>query len=54
MKRVPNHIIETLVRNLPIVLAHTDTTGASTRVVNAVRLTKKCIDKLTKINNDGK
>jgi len=53
MRKVPNDIVTTLVRTLPIVLAELDTSGKSTKVQNAARLTKIALNKLIKINNNG-
>lgn len=52
MKQVADNVITTLVRCLPIVLANVETAGKSTRVSNAVRLTKQILTKLNKINNN--
>lgn len=52
MRQVPNGIVTTLARALPIVLANVNTSGKSTRVRNAARLTKLALDKLIKINDN--
>lgn len=52
MRQVPNDIVTTLARALPFVLANVNTSGKSTRVRNAARLTKLALDKLIKINDD--
>lgn len=50
MISVPNSLITTLIRVLPVVLANTDTRDKSTRVQNAVRQTKIVLNKLLIIN----
>ena len=50
MKQVPNDIVSSLVRLLPVVIEATDT--STNKVYNAVRMTRKIIKRLNKINNE--
>lgn len=52
MKEVPNDIIETLIRCLPVIIDNVEDNSGSTRLKNAVRLTRKIINRLNKINNN--
>lgn len=54
MRNVPNDIVSTLLRCLPIILENVDVKHGNTRLVNAVRLIKKVIVKLSKIEQNGK
>ena len=50
MKQVPNDIVSSLVRLLPVVIEATDT--STNKVYNAVRMTRKIIKRLKKIDNE--
>jgi hypothetical protein len=52
MRNVPNHIVSTLARCLPVILANIDREAMrrNLRLRNAVRLTKQLINKINKIN----
>ena len=50
MKQVPNDIVSSLVRLLPVVIEATDT--STNKVYNAVRMTRKIIKRLNNINNE--
>ena len=54
MRNVPNDMVSTLLRCLPVILENVDVSKASTKLLNAIRLTKKEITKLQKIEQDGK
>ena len=54
MRNVPNDIVTTLLRCLPVILDNVDASKGSTKLQNAIRLTKKEINKLQKIEKDGK
>ena len=54
MRNVPNDIVSTLLRCLPIILDNVDVRHGKTRLVNAVRLVRKVIVKLEKIEQNGK
>ena len=51
MRQIPNDIVKTLIRNLPIILESIDRYEErdNLRLCNAVRLTKKIIKRLEKI-----
>ena len=50
MRNVPNDIVSSLVRLLPVIIESTDT--SSNKVYNAVRLTRKILKRLTRIENE--
>lgn len=50
MKQVPNDIVSSLVRLLPIVIEAADT--SNNKVFNAVRMTRKIVKRLSKINDE--
>lgn len=54
MRIIPNDIVTTLLRSLPLILENMDEQAMrrSTRLFNAVRLTKKIIQRLNKIENE--
>ena len=54
MRQIPNDIVKTLIRNLPIILDSIDRYEErdNLRLCNAVRLTKKLINSLTTIENE--
>ena len=54
MRKVPNDMVTTLLRCLPVILENVDASKGSTKLLNAIRLTKKEITKLQKIEQDGK
>ena len=54
MRKVPNDMVTTLLRCLPVILDNVDASKGSTKLQNAIRLTKKEINKLQKIEKDGK
>lgn len=51
MRNVPNDIVQTLIRSLPIIINNIgrDAERDNLRLCNAVRLTKKIIKRLEKI-----
>ena len=51
MRKIPNDIVKTLIRNLPIILESIDRYEErdNLRLCNAVRLTKKIINRLKTI-----
>lgn len=51
MRQIPNDIVKTLIRNLPIILESIDRYEErdNLRLCNAVRLTKKIINRLKSI-----
>ena len=56
MREVPNDIVSTLLRNLPVILDNLDEEAmrSKLRLYNAVRLTKKVIQRLNRIENEQK
>lgn len=54
MRQVPNDIISTLQRTLPIILGNLDEEAMkkNLRLYNAVRLTNKILKRLNKIENE--
>ena len=54
MRQIPNDIVKTLIRNLPIILESIDIYEErdNLRLCNAVRLTKKIINRLKTIENE--
>lgn len=50
MRNVPNDIVSSLVRLLPVIIESTDT--SSNKVYNAVRLTRKILKRLIRIENE--
>ncbi len=52
MKSVPNDILSTLIRCLPQILDNVQIDRGNIRLVNAVRLTKRIIPRLKKIENE--
>jgi hypothetical protein len=55
MRTIPNDIVQTLLRTLPLILDNMDEKAVQTklRLNNAVRLTKKIIKRLEKIECDA-
>lgn len=53
MRNIPNDIVQTLLRSLPVILGNVDGEAMRTnlRLQNAVRLTKKSVKRLNKIEN---
>lgn len=51
MRQIPNDIVKTLIRNLPIILdgIEMDNMVSNIRLANSVRLTKKIINRLKTI-----
>lgn len=54
MRPVPNDIVSTLIRYLPQILENVQIDSGNTRRINAVRLTKRIIPRLKKIENEKK
>ena len=54
MRQIPNDIVKTLIRNLPIILDSIDRYEErdNLRLCNAVRLTKKIINRLITIEHE--
>ena len=54
MRTIPNDIVQTLLRTLPLILDNMDERAVQTklRLNNAVRLTKKIVKRLDKIENE--
>lgn len=54
MRVIPNDIVSTLLRSLPLIIENinTDALNNNLRLYNAVRLTKKVIQRLNKIENE--
>ena len=54
MRQIPNDIVKTLIRNLPIILESIDRYEErdNLRLCNAVRLTKKIINRLKTIEHE--
>ena len=54
MRQIPNDIVKTLIRTLPIILdgIEMDNMVSNIRLANAVRLTKKIINRLKTIENE--
>lgn len=55
MRNIPNDIVQTLIRTLPLILDNMDEEAVRTklRLNNAVRLTKKIVKRLEKIECDA-
>ena len=55
MRAVPNDIVQNLIRHLPLILdnMNEEAVRKGLRLNNAVRLTKICIKRLEKIENDS-
>ena len=53
MRPVPNDIVSTLIRCLPQILENVQIDNGNTRLINAVRLTKRIIPRLQKIERDA-
>ena len=53
MKSVPNDILSTLIRCLPQILDNVQIDRGNIRLVNAVRLTKRIIPRLKKIESNA-
>ena len=51
MKQIPNDIVSTLLRCLPLIIDNVVIPQGSTRIYNAVRQTKIIIKRLSKIKN---
>ena len=51
MRNVANDIVDTLIKKLPIVIGSIDLAKADNKTYNAVRITKKILKRLNKINN---
>lgn len=54
MRQIPNDIISTLLRCWPIILENVNQQSGNTRLQNAIRLTNITINKLKKIEKNGK
>ena len=56
MRQIPNDIVKTLIRTLPIILdgIERDNMVSNIRLANSVRLTKKIINRLKTIENEQK
>ena len=54
MRQIPNDIVKTLIRTLPIILngIEIDNMVSNIRLANSVRLTKKIINRLKTIENE--
>lgn len=52
MKRIPNGVVSELIRLLPVLIENIPP-GRSTRVDNAIRLTKKLIVKLKTLKDEN-
>ena len=54
MRQIPNDIVKTLIRTLPIILdgIERDNMVYNIRLANSVRLTKKIINRLKTIENE--
>ena len=54
MRQIPNDIVKTLIRTLPIILdgIESDNMVSNIRLANSVRLTKKIINRLKTIENE--
>ena len=54
MRQIPNDIVKTLIRTLPIILVsiERDKMVSNIRLGNSVRLTKKIINRLKTIENE--
>lgn len=54
MRTIPNDIVQTLLRTLPLILDNMNDEAVQTklRLNNAVRLTKKIVKRLEKIENE--
>ena len=54
MRQIPNDIVKTLIRTLPIILdgIERDNMVSNIRLANSVRLTKKIINRLKTIENE--
>lgn len=53
MKRIPNSVVSELIRLVSILIANIPP-GQSTRVDNAIRLTKKIINKLKTLKDESR
>lgn len=55
MRTIPNDIVQTLLRTLPLILDNMNEEAVQTklRINNAVRLTKKIVKRLEKIECDA-
>ena len=51
MKRIPNNVVSELIRLLPVLIENIPP-GRNTRVDNAIRLTKKIINKLKSLKDE--
>ena len=51
MKRIPNAVVSELIRLVPVLIEHIPP-GQSLRVQNAIRLTKKLINKLKSLKDE--
>ena len=54
MRKVPNDMVTTLLRCLPVILENVDDSNGSTKLLNAIRLTRIEIKRLQKIEQDGR
>ena len=52
MRPVPNDIVSTLIRYLPQILENVKIDSGNTSLINSVRLTKRIIPRLKKIENE--
>lgn len=53
MKKIPNHLVNELIRLIPVLIENIPHEGRSTRVDNAMRLTNKIVKRLKSLKDES-
>lgn len=53
MRNVPNDIVQGIIRHLPIIISHADSSSLDNRTKNAIRIMGKILRRLTAIENNA-
>ncbi len=54
MRNVPNHVVQGLIRYIPKIISCVEIRNVDSKTYNAIRLTKKILRHLEKIENENK
>ena len=53
MKKIPNHLVNELIRLIPVLIKNIPHEGRSTRVDNEIRLTNKIVKRLKSLKDES-
>lgn len=53
MKKIPNHLVNELIRLIPVLIENIPHEGRSTIVDNAIRLTNKIVKRLKSLKDES-